>query len=108
MKQTSVPVADRGGFGLRWSDLLAVVPMLVFTIYTVVSVAQQSAPATTQNATVTQTNAGERKFRANCSRCHNAPEQLSPRITGTVLRHMRVRASLSAEDERDILKYLAP
>ena len=51
---------------------------------------------------------GERKFQANCSRCHDAPEQLSPRITGTVLRHMRVRASLSAEDERDILRYLAP
>jgi cytochrome c5 len=51
---------------------------------------------------------GERKFQANCSRCHDAPEQLSPRITGTVLRHMRVRASLSAEDEREILRYLAP
>lgn len=51
---------------------------------------------------------GERKFQTNCSRCHDAPEQLSPRITGTVLRHMRVRALLSAEDERDILKYLAP
>jgi len=51
---------------------------------------------------------GERKFQANCSRCHTAPEQISPRITGTVLRHMRVRASLSAEDEQDILHYLAP
>lgn len=51
---------------------------------------------------------GERKFQANCSRCHDAPQQLSPRITGTVLRHMRVRASLSAEDEREILRYLAP
>ena len=51
---------------------------------------------------------GERKFQANCGRCHNAPQQLSPRIAGTVLRHMRVRASLSASDERDILRYLAP
>jgi cytochrome c5 len=51
---------------------------------------------------------GERKFQANCSRCHTAPQQLSPRIVGTVVRHMRVRASLSAEDERDILRYLAP
>lgn len=51
---------------------------------------------------------GERKFHANCSRCHTAPEQISPRITGTILRHMRVRASLSAEDEQDILHYLAP
>lgn len=51
---------------------------------------------------------GERKFQANCSRCHTAPEQLSPRISGTVLRHMRVRALLSPEDEQDILHYLAP
>lgn len=53
-------------------------------------------------------NPGERKFQENCGRCHTAPEQLSPRIAGTVLRHMRVRASLSAETERDILRYLAP
>ena len=53
-------------------------------------------------------NPGERAFQANCGRCHNPPEQLSPRITGTVLRHMRVRALLSPQDERDILKYLAP
>lgn len=51
---------------------------------------------------------GERKFQENCSRCHNAPEDLSPRITGTVVQHMRVRASLSAADAREILRYLAP
>jgi len=33
---------------------------------------------------------------------------LNPRITGTVIRHMRVRANLSASDERDILKYFNP
>lgn len=51
---------------------------------------------------------GETVFRNNCHRCHTAPEALSPRITGTVLRHMRVRANLSAEDERRLLEYLAP
>jgi cytochrome c5 len=51
---------------------------------------------------------GERKFQENCSRCHNAPEELPIHITRTVLQHMRVRASLSAQDQRDILKYLAP
>jgi cytochrome c5 len=56
----------------------------------------------------TEPDPGERKFQANCSRCHTAPEQISPRIAGTVVRHMRVRASLSAEDERDILRFLAP
>lgn len=53
-------------------------------------------------------DAGERKFQENCSRCHTAPEQLSPRVTGTVMLHMRIRASLSAEDEREILHYLSP
>lgn len=53
-------------------------------------------------------NLGEQKFRQNCARCHNAPDELSPRIAETVLMHMRVRASLSAADERNILRYLAP
>jgi cytochrome c5 len=53
-------------------------------------------------------DAGERVFQANCGRCHSAPEQFSPSISGTILRHMRVRANLSAEDERAILRYIAP
>jgi cytochrome c5 len=64
--------------------------------------------ASAEPLTPVASDPGERKFDANCSRCHTAPEQLSPRIVGTVVRHMRVRASLSAEDERDILRYLAP
>jgi cytochrome c5 len=55
-----------------------------------------------------QPDVGQRKFDANCGRCHSFPEQLSPSLTGTVVRHMRVRASLSAEDEKDILRFLAP
>ena len=51
---------------------------------------------------------GERAFQANCTRCHYAPEQLSRRISGTVIMHMRVRASLSAQDQRDILHFFAP
>jgi hypothetical protein len=58
-------------------------------------------------ATVQQ-DPGERAFQANCGRCHKPPEQLSPRISGTVVRHMRVRASLSAADEKAILRFLAP
>jgi len=51
---------------------------------------------------------GEKKFQQNCSRCHNAPESLSSRITGTVVRHMRVRASLSQKDAEAILRFLNP
>ena len=52
--------------------------------------------------------AGELKFKQNCSRCHEAPQGFSPRISGTILRHMRVRASLSEADEKEILRFLNP
>lgn len=65
-------------------------------------------PAAAKVDTTKQPDVGQRKFDANCGRCHSAPEQLSPSLTGTVVRHMRVRASLSAQDEKDILKFLAP
>lgn len=51
---------------------------------------------------------GEQKFKENCGRCHVPPDSLSPREVKAVVQHMRVRAMLSAEDERLILKYLAP
>ena len=56
----------------------------------------------------TASDPGEQKFKENCGRCHNPPDSLSPREVKAVVRHMRVRAMLSAEDEQLILKYLAP
>jgi hypothetical protein len=69
--------------------------------------ATPQVPQAKRSSTVQQ-DPGERAFQANCGRCHRPPEQLSPRITGTVVRHMRVRANLSAADELAILKFLAP
>ncbi len=51
---------------------------------------------------------GEEVFMQNCSRCHKPPMSISPRITGTVIMHMRVRAKLSRQDEQALLHYLAP
>ena len=51
---------------------------------------------------------GQRIFEQQCSRCHNAPEGFSPRISGTILLHMRVRASLSRHDEEELLRFLNP
>jgi cytochrome c5 len=51
---------------------------------------------------------GERIFKQNCSRCHNAPEGFSPNISGTIVRHMRVRASLSRHDEQELLRFFNP
>jgi len=51
---------------------------------------------------------GEQIFMENCSRCHKPPMSISPRTTGTVVMHMRVRAKLSRQDEQALLRYLAP
>ncbi len=51
---------------------------------------------------------GDRIFRQNCSRCHWAPDGFSSRISGTIVRHMRVRASLSQHDEEELLRFLNP
>ena len=50
---------------------------------------------------------GEKRFHANCSRCHMAPQKLPPRAAATIIRHMRVRATITDEDMRYILAYLA-
>jgi len=69
----------------------------------------QKTPQQGNKAThATKLSEGQRKFEQNCSRCHNAPESFPPRISGTILRHMRVRASLSKQDEQDILHFLNP
>ena len=49
---------------------------------------------------------GEQRFRANCGRCHAAPQKFPPRMMGTVLRHMRVRATITDQDRRLILFYM--
>lgn len=51
---------------------------------------------------------GQRVFEQNCSRCHSAPQGFSPSISGTIVRHMRVRASLSKDDEKALLRFLNP
>jgi hypothetical protein len=60
------------------------------------------------STTTTESDEGEKRFQIHCGRCHVPPEDLSPREARAVIRQMRVRANLTAEDERLILKYLAP
>ena len=50
--------------------------------------------------------AGEQRFRANCGRCHAAPQKFPPRMMATILRHMQVRATITDEDRRLILFYM--
>jgi cytochrome c5 len=49
---------------------------------------------------------GEKRYRANCGRCHAAPQKFPPRMMATVLRHMRVRATITDEDMRLVLFYM--
>ena len=65
--------------------------------------ATHAAPARTEASIRIE---GERRFRANCGRCHLSPQKYSPRVMATVIRHMRVRATLTDEDMRYILAYM--
>ncbi len=74
--------------------------------------ASASAPAATPSHTAAFQDAaaarleGEKRFRANCGRCHMAPRKFPPRVMATVVRHMRVRATITDEDMRLILRYI--
>ncbi len=50
---------------------------------------------------------GEKRFRTNCGRCHMAPHKFPPRVMATAIRHMRVRAMITDEDMKLILRYMA-
>ncbi|HZH82254.1 MAG TPA: hypothetical protein VFD87_03860 [Phototrophicaceae bacterium] len=49
---------------------------------------------------------GEKRFATNCGRCHQAPHKYSPRVMATAIRHMRVRATITDDDMRYILRYI--
>lgn len=95
---------------------LRLVLLLVVAISAATAVAAQQnpAPANVKPASVkssvraSESAEAERRFETHCGRCHVPPENLSPGEARTVVRQMRVRANLTAEDQRLILKYLAP
>ncbi len=89
---------------------LSILGLLVLASFAAIAALAQNSGSKTKTVQSTNSEAdeGERRFQQNCGRCHNPPDALSPREVKAVLQHMRVRAMLSAEDERLILKYLAP
>jgi mono/diheme cytochrome c family protein len=95
------------------SILIAVAAFSVLFVGGFAAVAQSPAsqePRRKQSPTPAagESAEGEKRFEVHCGRCHVPPDDLSPREARAVLRQMRVRANLTAEDERLILKYLAP
>ena len=100
-------------FGLSIALLIGLATSIVAPAFSASESASKHEPHADQTAgknhtSPAQQSAGERKFSQNCSRCHKAPESFPPSISGTILKHMRVRASLSQQDERDILAFLNP
>jgi mono/diheme cytochrome c family protein len=67
--------------------------------------ASVSTPAARSDADAMRIQ-GEQRFRANCSRCHAAPHKFPPRMMATIVRHMRVRATITDEDMRLVLFYM--
>jgi mono/diheme cytochrome c family protein len=72
--------------------------------------AQDNNPATTSQTTTGDQDQlrleGEQRFRTNCGRCHMAPHKFPPRMMATIVRHMRVRATITDDDMRIILHYM--
>jgi len=68
------------------------------------SVTPVSAEQAAQNETMHLE--GEKRFRSNCGRCHAAPPKFPPRMMATIVRHMRVRATITDQDMRFILRYM--
>ncbi len=84
-----------------------------FAVVRATAQSQSGTPQPARKSVAAQTSSqhdegGERIFQQNCARCHNAPESFLPSISGTIVRHMRVRASLSREDEKKLLHFLNP
>jgi cytochrome c5 len=83
-------------------------------IYVGSASAEGPAPRKATTAAVAQSHdadamriQGEQRYRANCARCHAAPQKFPPRMMATVLRHMRVRATITDEDMRLVLFYMS-
>lgn len=49
---------------------------------------------------------GEKRYRTNCGRCHQAPHKFPPRAMATAVRHMRVRAMLTEDDMKYVTYYM--
>lgn len=87
------------------------VMLLVFAAVTSVVANPKSPESSKPKPAATQTNdsaEGARLFKIHCGRCHTPPDDIPPAVAGTVLRHMRIRANLSKEEEQQILRYIRP
>jgi cytochrome c5 len=97
MKRNSILLASLGG-------AFVILPLLAQAHAP--KVGSHAPPAQSDNASLpADSKPGERVFKQNCSRCHDEPQGFAPQICATVIRQMRVRASLSQSEEKQILSF---
>lgn len=97
---------------MRLLAFCAFMLILLSSLASATAASKSESPSNGHGQSVTSSRpaqpTGEDVFKANCGRCHVPPMSISPRITGTVIMHMRTRARLSRQDEQLLLKYMAP
>ena len=98
---------------MNWMrKLLAVVVLSTGAMSYARSAAKPQESGTPQpSASVTEVNQdwmlqGEKRYRANCGRCHQPPRKFAAREMATIVRHMRVRAMLTEDDAKYLLYYM--
>ena len=94
---------------LIWTALLAFV--MVAGLAFAGSGAEPPRPLQSTTASSSDVNQqwvaeGEKRYRINCGRCHQAPHRFQPRVTATAVRHMRVRGMLTDDDMKYVLYYM--
>jgi cytochrome c5 len=108
-----------GETAMNWKHLILGIALLASVCALTMAAQVGSAPAPATKTGTRETGSkqsgkeddqgdGEHIFARRCSNCHNAPEGFSPRISGTVVRHMRVRANLSKHEEEALLRFFNP
>lgn len=103
--------AGAGGVAMKYKCLAIIWLLALISAIGVASSAPRTRTATepavysSAEADATRLE-GEKRFRANCNRCHAAPHKFPPRMMATIVRHMRVRATITDEDMRYILYYM--
>jgi mono/diheme cytochrome c family protein len=96
--------------GMKRLMILAVatVPFGILPLIAQPNQSPQSNPPPAKKAPAANSDRGQQVFEQNCSRCHNPPGGFSPRISGAIALHMRVRANLSDADYKALLRFFNP